>query len=417
MSVPDGFLWVRRLTDIEASMAYMHATLGGNTQVTTLLTLEGGVSYANARVAFNELFSAHAVLRMAIRERDNELWFVNQDDFSRIKIVDETLDAGMSVIALLERELMVPLHPEEALWRVSVCTDASCETTRILFTRHHAISDGYTTTHLIKQFLDVAPGKLERTAKLHTESPAALPLPRSVSQIVCPPRITRPGRGPLAFFEHAKLVDRGTGVCIEYASIDSLSKIEQVRKKSGHTLNTIVATLLVQSYCEVTELETIKLYTAISVRERNDQNEDTTGDLGCRIMVADSVFKPHSFSFHQLCTQYQQDIREAKAAHRVSTREHAQIASAVSTLSKEEHFQGIGLTNLGVLDISLGTRAGEVLDIQTVVNRVGGNLGLALHLSVMRGRLRFVFTYPRPLMPDQVVTQIAAVLIGKVEAL
>jgi hypothetical protein len=48
---------------------------------------------------------------------------------------------------------------EDVPWRVKLCADASRETTRILFTRHHAVPGGYTSERPTMQFRGKSPGR------------------------------------------------------------------------------------------------------------------------------------------------------------------------------------------------------------------------------------------------------------------
>lgn len=406
---------VRRLTDIEASMASMHAILGGNTQVSTLVLLAGNLSLSAATIGFERLFSAHPLLRFAIHEYDGELGFVLHDDFSRIPVVEAPFDPSVPDRMLLEREMAVPLDAGSALWRVTLLADPSHGATRIMFTRHHAISDSFTTHWLIREWLGHIASDIRReTVRAPRELSMAADTPPAW------PR-TEIGHGPVPFFSDVPLASRGTGVWHAALAPAAFARLQAFAARDGFTSNTLLANLLGDAFCEWAGVDEIPLFTAISTRERDIPPARIAETLGCRIVVAAPILTPRSAPFAERCERYQREIRAARRAAATETdapgRPHREIAEMITALGRASSFCGIGLTNLGRLDEGSPELFDSVIDLQTVVNRVGGNLALALHASEFRGRLRLVFTYPRPLVPDALIAQTAATLVDKVEAL
>jgi hypothetical protein len=80
--------------------------------------------------------------------------FFQGDLLHRISNCGEQIEASMSAMSevLKAGAIRAAGLSEDVPWRVKVCADASRETTRILFTRHHAVPGGYTSERPIRQF-------------------------------------------------------------------------------------------------------------------------------------------------------------------------------------------------------------------------------------------------------------------------
>src|SRR3954451_22745826 len=82
---------LRRLSQIEAGMAYSHALLDGNTQATFLLSLSGDVVADAAARAMRALAGTVDLLSCIIVERNDELWFARPADDASGQVTEEIL--------------------------------------------------------------------------------------------------------------------------------------------------------------------------------------------------------------------------------------------------------------------------------------------------------------------------------------
>jgi NRPS condensation-like uncharacterized protein len=398
---------VRKLSTIEANMAYQHSLLAGNSQATTLVSFEGQPDRHAIDLAFRSLFAHYPLLRATIVDQNDELWFALHDDFSRVA-VDVVLTERVDEQALdhaLEQELNHILDPRHALWRARVVVDRALCQTHMFFTRHHAICDASAAARLIVHWLEAlrqpaAPAALTGGVCMSSDilHEAFGPSPISSAGVAG----VAQGATRLAHADHVELSARSSGLLRSTLDKTTTRAVRALCREQGISANALCAALMANSFCRAAELDEIEYFTAISLRERVP-GRAPIDDIGCFIAVTTALLRCDSVGIHELARQYQSSLDAALRALQIQRAPHPYIKQRVLALGSDSSFVGIGITNIGNLDHPLeGTRV-NVTRMYTAVNRSGGLAGVVLHVSLCRERMTLISVYPEGLMEATLV--------------
>jgi hypothetical protein len=206
----------------------------------------------------------------------------------------------------------------------------------------------------------------------------------------------------LPFFAQADLADRSTGIWIVDLSEKAESRTRDLARTHAASTNSILIGLLINAFCEIVGRGEIDFFTAVSVRERLGGEAIT--DFGCYIDVVATPIKMQACPL-ETATCYHRMLHDAIRAYRPVLKTHKEIRTTVEAAAKAQAFAGLGASNVGNIDPVFGGDTREILAYRTAANRAGGNVALTPHIVRLRGRTSLVFTYPRPLMPDDVVAR------------
>ncbi|MFD9335338.1 hypothetical protein ACFWBF_13155 [Streptomyces sp. NPDC060028] len=404
---------LRELDDIEASFAYMHAELGGSTQVTTHLAVASLFGRAEFARAVEGWVRELPVLALRIRESaDGGLWFHTGPPPGPEQVRHGALPAGRSPRRVLREELNEVLETGGPLWRLRALEDVPGGVTHLFFTRNHAISDGFTTGVMAGALL----GHLFGPAPQAAAGPAELP-PHRPAFTYRPPRYEPPVAGapappaapPVSFDAVAPWAERRA----DYTALDlSASESAEVRAycaEQGVTVNEFFATALAESFAAATGRTELDLFTAVSLRGRCEQ-ERFLSDPGCRIGVIRAPLRLGDGGPAANAARYRSAFRAADTRWRPPARGHAEIREAVRALAGRDSAPGICITNVGVVDPALGPYAHLVSEFRTVVNRTAANYAVVLHLSTLRGAFGLSLAYGVPSVDRAVVLRTAELL-------
>lgn len=405
---------IRKLSAVEASFAYMHALLRGNTQVTTLLSV-------NALFGSDVLTRSVAcwvhrlpVLAVRIREDWGGLWFCEGPGPTADQLRLSRLPFGQSPTGMIARELNDILPTGGPLWRLHAVADPDAEATHFYFTRNHAISDGYSTAGLLRALLDIlfgavgAEGGGAAGAELRS-------LPRNSDQLTYrPPHPETPLSGcppikQIPFYEIRPWGERRTEFVTVDLPAEESAVVKRFCKAHGLTVNEFFVTTLAESFAETVSRDAVGFFTAVSLRKRYAEAEFLP-DPGCFISVVKAPLHLDGGSLVANAHNYRSRFGAADAAWRPSAWEHAQIRRAVENVAGLDAFPGICITNVGAVDTALGPHSDRVTGFRTVVNRIGANYGMVLHLSTFRGSFGLTLSYGSPSMDRAVVAGTAKLL-------
>ncbi|TFY86694.1 hypothetical protein DYL59_21305 [Pseudomonas kairouanensis] len=327
----------------------------GNTQVTSLLTIPGGVSPLQAMKAFEQLIADYPFLAQKIVAVDESRYgFVPVDN--PVHLSPSAMPASLRADALIKLELNRLLGNEEG-WRAWVVPDALLGRTHILLTRNHAISDGYSTARLVSSlagYLGAAPPYAD------SESPGAFHL-----------RLACWGESPL---------DTGKPSHADFVRLrvtqQAVQRINQLRETSGFTANAIWGGVFAFSYLKHARVPAFDLFTAYSLRDPSQHDQPLT--KACLIDVR-----------HTTLTDDAPDVLGSIERYaRVVTQDRAQLGvrpTPSGGIAAQAARPALAFTNTGVLDRFLTHPQQRVLGFSTVVNRSGGNYDFVLHLGKFNG--------------------------------
>ena len=405
----------RRLNAIEASMASTHALLGGTTQVVSLLSFRGSFDQQRLISSFERLFTAHEILRLSIVEDENSFEFRGEVDFPRVERMLEATSEIPTVERLLEKELNSIIDPKIGLWRYRIITDSHRGLSHLLFTRHHAISDGYTTLRLMRDLLayystgtPIAPELLSIGADKRIRSCRRAPF---LQKAAGNQRI-QPSRFPFAEFVPIHL--RSTRVESRKISGVTLAELSASAKVRGQTLNSQLVAIFARAVGEEAALDVVNVFTAVSLRKQ-PYSETQVSDLGCFITVSDVAIELSSLEC--IAQRYGKSISKHRDTFVPSFREHADIRASVKSRSSSSEFQGIAVTNVGSADQIQEASALEIVDYRSVANRNGGLFAMALHLSFLRGELTISLTYPTLILADGMAERVLNKMVAYMETI
>ncbi|MDH6112518.1 hypothetical protein P3T36_001401 [Kitasatospora sp. MAP12-15] len=400
---------IRRLSDVEASFALLHAALAGTTQVATLVTVDGLFERRALTVGVRSWARRLPILRLRIVEERDSLWFAEgPDGIEPGQLRIGLLPSFLSPEDLLTAELNDVLPTGGPLWRLRVAADPASGRTHLLFVRNHAISDGYSTSWIVRELLDRLFGAARPTDDAHAR------VSRNGDELTARALGGRPPQEPassaaLPFFARRRWPERGTGFeSLSFSPAESQA-IKRSCKEGGITVNQFFAAALTEAFGSVTGRTELDFFTAASLRGRY-QEEPALADLGCFITVLKQPVRADGLPLPAAAQRYRSGFGQADAAWRPTRRTHAEIRRSVLELGALEAFPGICITNLGVLDPALGPHAERVTAFRTVVNRTAANYAVVLHLSTFKGAFEAALAYGTPAMDPAVAADTARLL-------
>ncbi|MFD7482782.1 hypothetical protein [Streptomyces mirabilis] len=194
-----------------------------------------------------------------------------------------------------------------------------------------------------------------------------------------------PRPDPLPFAAHRPWDERAADfVLLAFTREESLALKSWCRERRV-TVNQFFAVAPADSYAEVTGRSEVNLCTAVSLRRRYEESAELP-DVGCFINVILNVpVRVVRGDPADEARDYAAAPARADAAWRPPLRDHAVIRRAVEQTAAARSAAGICITNVGVVDPALGPHTARVTGYRTVVNHVGANYGVVLHLGTLGG--------------------------------
>ncbi|MGA5711035.1 phthiocerol/phthiodiolone dimycocerosyl transferase family protein [Streptomyces cellulosae] len=374
----------------------------GTTQVTTQVSVREDITPARLYGAVAQWTGELPLLSLRIEECADTLWFARgRPGVLPDQIRHSELTSSDSPDDVLRRELNEVLETGGPLWRLHAVRDPRAGTAHLYFTRNHAISDGHSTSAVVRALLDAL-------------FPSREPSPYDVRRL--PPNadgltyraptgrnFVQPASGRLPFTEHGPWPERGADfVPCALTRPESLA-LKAWCKRQGVTVNQFFAAALAESYAEATGRTEVGMFTAVSLRQRYED----LPDVGCFINVLRVSMRPGRGRLTELARAYGSALTSADAAWRPPVRSHAAIRRAVEETAAAGSAPGICLTNVGVADPALGPHLGRVSGYRTIVNRTGANYGLVLHLGTLDGTFGTVLAFGTPAVDRSLALDVA----------
>ncbi|MBU2711717.1 hypothetical protein, partial [Zooshikella harenae] len=168
-------------------------------------------------------------------------------------------------------------------------------------------------------------------------------------------------------------------------------------KKNNITVTQLFSALFVKSFCITINLNKTNLYTAVSLRSKQFTSKPVL-HMGCNITVVKTVPLDVNESILSLARDCGQQLDQAiHHWHPVSTT-HTDIRKHVKSFAKASKSAGIAITNVGNLSDSDFKGGIKPLAFRTVVNRIGANYAVVLHLMSLNNHLRAVLSFSDPVI-------------------
>ncbi|WP_323139010.1 phthiocerol/phthiodiolone dimycocerosyl transferase family protein [Streptomyces mirabilis] len=179
------------------------------------------------------------------------------------------------------------------------------------------------------------------------------------------------------------------------------------------TVNQLFAVALADSYAEATGRSEVNLCTAVSLRRRYEESAELP-DVGCFINVLNVPVRVGRGDPADEARDYTAAPARADAAWRPPLRDHTVIRRAVEQTAAARSAAGICITSVGVVDPALGPHTARVTGYRTVVNRVGANYGVVLHLGTLGGAFTTALAFGTPSTDPAAVRAVAKALRDRV---
>lgn len=394
----------RRLTDAEATFALMHSDLGGATQVVTHLALTVVIPEHVAKSAVDDWVGQSPLLETQVRWHGSNLWLerrcMTQGVFSY-----EASGSPVDEDAIMHEELNRPVPSEDAPWRLRFVVAEVSGQTHIYFARSHAISDGATTAHLMRDLagrLVEAPPLTDPAVDITADGVrySDLPLNRHEASGCATP----PAPAPIALVP-AEPAERTSEFVSWTVASDEMGPSATRAKEQGLTINELLSSAFAMATAEVLERHDIGFYTAVSLRRWLPPAAASAP--GCTIGVVRHGVDTGGRPLEQVALDYRRQFAKALAAWRVPDRDHRQIQTDVRALLGHATSAGICITNVGSADPAFGDIAGQVVRYRTIVNRRAANYAIVLHAGSLAGVFDLALSFGSPSMPATAVKAVS----------
>lgn len=407
----------RPLGYIETLMALSHAELGGTTQCTYELLLHGRAEPEGLRRAAQETFGKYASLRVVIVERGGALHFVMDDDFSRIEIRAATLPSPASWKREVDRELHEPLDAGKALWRVALLSAEGSERHCLVFTFHHAIMD-------FSAFNEVLMDLLRRMDQEQAEQGAStsIPLPPAIDAFLSP-REVEPRAGaarPIPWASHAPLCGRRTRALLDELGAADLARLDALCERERITLNAVLSAILARAAVDAGICTSpVSFKTAVSLRDCARAASAEPIVMGCYMAVAEAELEVDGRGDTALARALERGLMASVVRDCLGSRafDTPGLRERLSALRSGGAFGGLGMTNIGTLDLPVSFQSFVLEDLVPLANRVAGNHAVVAHVYRSRGTLKTLLVYPEPLLDARTVATIRERFRSGLEAL
>lgn len=405
-------MWTRPLSSVEAAFAFLHKEFNGGGQVCTLLTYGRYFSEHDVKSAINSVYDRFPILRASVcRSAEGLVLCAPRSKLVREEYEYEIGERDFVEDHVMAFELNTPLNIENSLSRFRIIAFPENSLTHIYWTRSHVISDGISTSIVMRLLLDVLCGSsplLQRTGIYFCGVDALLP-PSSTAHIGGLDR-THASVDEIPFrhaFSAAESLGAFQRVPINYG----LSKrILDTAKARGFTISTVLGGIFAASVGECYSAHTLKVWTAMNVRSRLSIADSI---VGCAIDVLPLEVNVAGGNLCECIRSYGASLKHAVETWTPLVRDQASILRSVKSLRGRDASAGIAVTNVGVLDSYLGGHSGDILEFRTVVNRSPANYAFVLHIASLRGKFIMSIAYSKAHFSDQVVKEMRSVFLLK----
>ena len=411
----------RKLGLHELQMAAAHDIGNNTTSVINDFVIKGEIEPGRARQVFEHLFHKHPLLHSVIEVKEGEYSLHPTAKFEDISI--EWLDLHDNVI---EDELSHPFEIEKALWRVIAFNRG--ETTRIVFSVHHAIADGSSPLIFIDQFITLYE-KLEKGDQLERESLPFLPsidamLPKKVSieayEGLCN-HLSHFEFDHYPYEESVPIDARRTRA--QYFDL-SVAPLVKVAKQEALSLNSLLNGAMLKAYAQLWGKEVaVPNYTPISLREVTEPplGYEHFGDyisviqVNCEVKLNETLFDVG----RNYKASLDEEIGNQSMKPVVANLSSAQVLEKFGDFQSGElgvYPMGLSFTNLTRYPFNPKYKAHSIESIHFTVSRNAGDLPFVIHAITVADMLYLSVAWTHPCMSDESAMRFCQLFIEQLRA-
>lgn len=415
----NGFKPLRKLSGIEARMAIFHNNLNGSTQGTQVIGITSMLSIDILKSALYYLYQKYVPLQCNIQLIEGDLHFCHGVKFESIPFKVVEIEPNTDFESAIGYEVDQSLHQDVSLWKVTALVNTKTDRHKILITAHHAIIDANGMNVLAKSLFKIISTLLVGN-EYHVDGICEFPKP--VDDLLKEQKIYNDQSVniiPRQYDQYCSLDRRQTGwkaLVINQHMLQAVLKRAEQDKLKIHSVISAAMCLAVSD--SNLAAHPINFNTAVSLRFLQRADTEILNDLGCYMSIAKTFVDTCNESVSSLAKKYDRELLQKimTLCIQKSHVDQAQLDIETKKLAHMDCFaHGVGITNLGVIDIPASYEGLEITDYMMLANRVAGNFSVVAHCYEFLGRQYINFVYPKPLLSDATVNKLCDAFSKRME--
>lgn len=402
---------LRTLGSIETRMALFHQNLNGSTQGTQTIDFEAEIASKLFYEAVAALYQKYVPLQSTIKRAEQQYAFYKDAKLSDIDVnyieVSTTKERDNLVRLALDNEIKAT----QGLWRISLVTNKTLNTHTLILSAHHAIIDANGMHHIAQSFFDFVASRLSGHS-LFDETTIAFPL--AVDDLMQPSKTTPPADQtmPRPFDESCPIANRKThwqDIKLNQSYMDRLNKNLESDNLKFHSIVTAAMCIALQKTQFLPA--PFPFGTAVTLRFLQDANPANSNPLGCYMSIASNLIDGVEQDVAKLAAKYDRALM-----HKIMTTcltkteiDINQIDAGTKNIASQATFsQGVGITNMGDINIQSPHECIALTDYAMLANRVAGNFSIVTHCYSFNDVQTISLVYPNPLLSEDWAKKITA---------
>ena len=416
----------RKVGYFESICIYLHEYAMGSGTIVTIADISGSIDPDIMIEAIQDLYLKHPLLHSIIEEKDGDYFFKTSAKESDLII--EFLTSSISKEKLIEKELNTQLNPIKSLWRMLFRIDERKRSPvhTLVFTCHHAISDGISSMNLIKELLKTYE-KMERGVFLGSKP---LPFLDCIEDLSLNHKDSQPYlshlknmvskcKEHLPIEKEAPLQHRKSKVLFIDFNANELETIHRVAKSEKLSVNHILVAAYARALEEVFKKPMhLPMYTPVDMRQRSIPAIDPC-HFGMYVSYILNILDidRNKSSFFEFARHYKEIFEKE-----LSIQGYPPLLSHMTTRELFDHFEGLqnfdaGLcfNNLGKLSFSGKLEHHRIESVYFAQTRKSGDFPVVHHVATLDGTMHLCIVYVEPLMSHKTAEAIARAFIHQLE--
>lgn len=400
---------IRALGSIETRMALFHGNLNGSTQGTQTIDFEADIDASIFYEAVNALYKKYVPLRCTIKREDNELYFYRDADLNRIDVNYIEVNTIQEKDKLVRLALDDKIEASISLWKISLVKLKSQASYTLIFSAHHAIIDANGMHHIAQSFFDFIASKITGTNYFDNTE---VDLPLAVDALLREQTFAPKAEQTTArdFDTACPLESRSTHW--QQLKLDTvfMGKLNTQLAKDNIKFHSIVSAAMCIAMQKTQFIQTpFPFGTAVSLRFLQDSQPSYFNPLGCYMSIASNLIEGSELDVTQLAIKYDRALM-----HKIMTTcltkspiDINQVDAGTKQIATLHSFaQGVGITNMGDINIRSPHPSVLLTDYTMLANRVAGNFSIVAHCYAFNNVQTVSLVYPHPILAGEHVKEV-----------